>query len=204
MVDLARRRGAGYARCLPALWHPAADAGPQIGFGTWRTREPTSLPCQIMCTSAPAAGSTVSPTPSISGSRFPSAGRSAVRVRTSTRRIIRTHLASRPSRRSRGGCGTSLNATAESGIRSGWESNDSPQDLRDDPAPATAAEAIAALKRAHAFWQGLLQELPADSWREPLGPVAGPYAEDDGAELRVLRDLYRHSRAPDRIAESAR
>lgn len=79
----------------------------------------------------------------------------------------------------------------------------------DDPAPATAAEAIAVLDRAHAFWQGLLRELPAASWWEPLGPVAGPYASDDkaslllhqldeqihhGAELGVLRDLYRHAR----------
>lgn len=79
---------------------------------------------------------------------------------------------------------------------------------RADPAPATAVEAITALERAHALWQGLLEELPADSWWEPLGPVAGPYADDDkaslvlhqldeqihhGAELGVLRDLYRHS-----------
>ena len=114
-----------------ALRHPAAGAEPQIGFEAWLTREPTSLPFQIMCMSAPAAGSTASPTPSISGSRFPAAGRSAVRARTSTRRIVRIQLVSRPSRRSRGGCGTSLNATAESGIRSGSESNDSPQALRE-------------------------------------------------------------------------
>jgi len=78
---------------------------------------------------------------------------------------------------------------------------------RDDPAPPTAAEALAIFDRAHAFWQELLQEVPAASWWEPLGPVAGPYAEDDraslvlhqldeqihhGAELGVLRDLYRH------------
>lgn len=89
---------------------------------------------------------------------------------------------------------------------------------RDDPAPATAAEAITALERAHASWQGLLDELSADAWREPLGPVAGPYAEADkaslilhqldeqihhGAELGVLRDLYRHIRTPDRTGESA-
>src|ERR1700677_2364049 len=42
---------------------------------------------------------------------------------------------------------------------------------RYDPAPATAAEAITVLERAHAFWQGLLHELPADSWSEPLGPL---------------------------------
>jgi len=80
---------------------------------------------------------------------------------------------------------------------------------RDDPAPATAAAAIAVLERAHAFWQGVLRELPAGSWWEPLGPIAGPYAEDDkaslvlhqldeqihhGAELGVLRDLYLHNR----------
>jgi len=81
---------------------------------------------------------------------------------------------------------------------------------RDDPAPATAAEAIAVLGRAYDFWQDLLQELPAASWWEPLGPVAGQYAENDkaslvlhqldeqihhGAELGVLRDLYLHERA---------
>ena len=80
---------------------------------------------------------------------------------------------------------------------------------RDDPAPATAAAAIAVLERAHAFWQGVLRELPAGSWWEPLGPIAGPYAEDDkaslvlhqldeqihhGAELGVLRDLYLRNR----------
>jgi hypothetical protein len=80
----------------------------------------------------------------------------------------------------------------------------------DDPAPATAAAAIAVLERAHAFWQDVLEELPAASWWEPLGPIAGPYAADDkaslvlhqldeqihhGAELGVLRDLYSHSHA---------
>lgn len=78
---------------------------------------------------------------------------------------------------------------------------------KDDPAPATAAKAIGVLESAHAFWQDLLHALPADSWWEPLGPVAGPYAESDkaslvlhqldeqihhGAELGVLRDLYRY------------
>ncbi len=79
---------------------------------------------------------------------------------------------------------------------------------RDDPAPATAAEAIAALDRAYALWQDLLKQLPEASWWEPMGPVAGDYAEADkaslvlhqldeqihhGAELGVLRDLYLHS-----------
>ena len=80
---------------------------------------------------------------------------------------------------------------------------------QDDPAPGNAAQALAALDRAAAFWQGVLQELPTASWWEPLGPVSGPFAEDDkaslvlhqldeqihhGAELGVLRDLYRHQR----------
>jgi hypothetical protein len=78
---------------------------------------------------------------------------------------------------------------------------------REDPAPATAAEAIATLERAYAFWQNMLQALPVASWWEQLGSVAGPYSEADkaslvlhqldeqihhGAELGVLRDLYRH------------
>jgi hypothetical protein len=82
---------------------------------------------------------------------------------------------------------------------------------RDDPAPATAAEAIAVLDRAYRFWRDLLQELPAASWWEPLGPVAHEYAESDkaalvlhhldeqihhGAELGVLRDLYQHGSGP--------
>jgi hypothetical protein len=81
---------------------------------------------------------------------------------------------------------------------------------RDDPAPATAAEAIAVLACAHDFWQDLLQELPAASWWEPLGPIAHEYAESSkaalvlhqldeqihhGAELGVMRDLYQHHRA---------
>ena len=78
----------------------------------------------------------------------------------------------------------------------------------DDPAPGTAAQAIAVLERAYAFWRDVLRELPTARWWEPLGPIAGPYAEDDkaslvlhqldeqihhGAELGVLRDLYRGS-----------
>ena len=81
---------------------------------------------------------------------------------------------------------------------------------RDDPAPGSAAQALAVLDRAHAFWQDVLRELPTARWWEPLGPIAGPYAEDDkaalvlhqldeqihhGAELGVLRDLYRRSSA---------
>jgi DinB superfamily len=90
---------------------------------------------------------------------------------------------------------------------------------RDDPAPATAAEAITVLDRAHDLWRGLLEELPAPSWWEPLGPVAHEYAESDkaalvlhhldeqihhGAELGVMRDLYQHHRAESARTELAR
>src|ERR1700683_412140 len=75
-----------------------------------------------------------------------------------------------------------------------------------DPAPTTAAEAVAALEHAASFWKNLLEGLSAGAWSEKLGPVAGPFADDSkralilhqldeqihhGAELGVLRDLYR-------------
>jgi DinB superfamily len=81
---------------------------------------------------------------------------------------------------------------------------------REDPAPPTAAEAMAGLARAYRFWQDLLRELPVASWWERLGPIAGEYAESDkaalvlhcldeqihhGAEIGVLRDLYIHDAA---------
>ncbi len=142
------------------------------------------IPFQIMCTSAPATGSTASPTPSSSGSRFPTAGRSAgwgldkyqadhsdspgippcTTIRWRLWHLIENYGGIRNPQR--------LGVERQP---AGFE--------RDDPAPATAAEAIIALERAHAFWQGLLHELPADSWWEPLGPVSGPFAEDDKASL---------------------
>ena len=85
----------------------------------------------------------------------------------------------------------------------------------EDPVPATAAEAITVLERAQAFWQDLIQALPPDAWWDQLGPVAGPYAEDDkaslvlhqldeqihhGAELGVLRDLYTHNKTSHSIS----
>jgi hypothetical protein len=77
----------------------------------------------------------------------------------------------------------------------------------EDPAPANAAAALETLARAYALWADLLRSLTATSWSEPLGPVAGPYAEHSktsfvlhqldeqihhGAELGMLRDLYLH------------
>jgi len=77
---------------------------------------------------------------------------------------------------------------------------------QDDPVPASAALALAALEDAHRYWHEVLDALPADAWSEPLGAIAGPYGEASkanfvlhqldeqihhGAELGVLRDLYR-------------
>ena len=77
---------------------------------------------------------------------------------------------------------------------------------RGDPAPVSAVAAVAALEQAGSFWHKLLEALPAEAWSEKLGPAAGPFADDDktslvlhqldeqihhGAELGVLRDLYR-------------
>ena len=75
-----------------------------------------------------------------------------------------------------------------------------------DPAPSTADGAIQALERAHTVWREIITTLPDEQWTEHLGPIAGPYADQDkaslvlhqldeqihhGAELGTLRDLYR-------------
>lgn len=59
---------------------------------------------------------------------------------------------------------------------------------RDDPAPASAAEAIAVLECAFTFWQDKLRELPESAWWESIGPIAGEYADADKASL-VLHQL---------------
>jgi hypothetical protein len=56
------------------------------------------------------------------------------------------------------------------------------------PAPASAASAISTLERTHAFWQELLYALPADSWWQEMGAIAGPFASRDKASL-VLHQL---------------
>lgn len=59
---------------------------------------------------------------------------------------------------------------------------------QDDPAPANAAEAISMLERAYASWHEVLTTLGEDKWAEPLGPMAGLYAEQDKASL-VLHQI---------------
>ena len=73
----------------------------------------------------------------------------------------------------------------------------------------TAEPAVALLERAHTRWRSHVTAVPADSMAERLGPIAGPYADGTkasfvlhmldefihhGAELAMLRDLYRASR----------
>jgi uncharacterized damage-inducible protein DinB len=70
---------------------------------------------------------------------------------------------------------------------------------------AHAAEALAALTAAHDWWRALLTSLAEDELGEPMGPVAGQYAEASrtgfvlhmldehvhhAAEVALLRDLY--------------
>jgi hypothetical protein len=96
--------------------------------------------------------------------------------------------------------------------------------LRVEPAPAvtdkenrsgSAAAAIGLLSDAHDRWRLHLTSLRDDVLPEKLGPVAGPYADDTllafalhmldefihhGAEIAVLRDVYRATHAPEAAA----
>jgi hypothetical protein len=75
--------------------------------------------------------------------------------------------------------------------------------------PGTAADALRALDRAHTAWRRRLTEVDEDGLGVAMGPIAGLYAEHTrlafvlhildelihhGAEIAVVRDLYRASR----------
>ena len=76
---------------------------------------------------------------------------------------------------------------------------------RDIRHPMTAVGAMAFLDASWVFWQRLVASLtPGEMW-EPIGPIAGPYANSErigfvihtmdelihhGAEVGVMRDLY--------------
>lgn len=77
-------------------------------------------------------------------------------------------------------------------------------ELRCAPSPS-ASTVLDALDRAHQWWVGLLDGMSEQALSQPLGPRAGPYADEDraayvlpqldemihhGAELGALRDLY--------------
>jgi hypothetical protein len=79
--------------------------------------------------------------------------------------------------------------------------------------PGTAEEAIAFLERSYRRWRDGIAGLDEEGLRRPLGPKGGPYADDPmaeliahinrevmhhGAEICLLRDLYRASGATGR------
>ena len=79
--------------------------------------------------------------------------------------------------------------------------------------PGTADEAVAFLERSYRRWRDGIAGLDDEGLRRPLGPKGGPYAEDPmaelvahinrevmhhGAEICLLRDLYRASGASGR------
>ncbi|WP_020577368.1 DinB family protein [Actinopolymorpha alba] len=88
--------------------------------------------------------------------------------------------------------------------------------VRPDPAdgepvvPGTATQALDALDQAYAAWHRRLTVATADHLAEPMGEIAGVYATESGAgfvlhildelihhgaEIGVVRDLYRATRA---------
>ncbi|MFD2079598.1 Ankyrin repeat [Actinopolymorpha cephalotaxi] len=88
----------------------------------------------------------------------------------------------------------------------------------EEPAPrGTAAAAVAALERAHAIWRRRLAAVTDEALARPMGDIAGPFAESDGAafalhildelihhgaEIGVVRDLYQHQRPQDPFADA--
>ena len=79
------------------------------------------------------------------------------------------------------------------------------------PAPHTAAESIAVLEQAHERWRAVLEVADDDVLAQPIGPIGGQYAEASraglllhqldevvhhGAEVSLLRDLFRAQRTP--------
>lgn len=83
--------------------------------------------------------------------------------------------------------------------------------LEDDgspPVPRNAAEAVDAISHAYDVWRRRLSSVDVSLLPEPMGPIAGPYADESinsfvlhildelihhGAEVGVVRDLYRQS-----------
>ncbi len=77
--------------------------------------------------------------------------------------------------------------------------------------PATAAAALTAIAEAHACWRDILTGTTEDSLAEPIGPLAGHYANSTrrsfvlhvvdelihhGAEAALLRDLHAAHHVP--------
>jgi hypothetical protein len=79
--------------------------------------------------------------------------------------------------------------------------------------PGSASEAVAFLERTYGQWHSGIASLDEEGLRTPLGPRGGPYANDSmaalivhisreamhhGAEIALLRDLYRATGAETR------
>ena len=83
--------------------------------------------------------------------------------------------------------------------------------------PGTAAAALEALDRAYAAWRRRVEAADEDGLGTPMGPIAGPYADDTrnafilhildelihhGAEIGVVRDLYQARSLDDPFVEA--
>ncbi|WP_028934786.1 DinB family protein [Pseudonocardia spinosispora] len=92
------------------------------------------------------------------------------------------------------------------GIRASSHFGDGSLTLETARWPATAAEALTALRTHHRAWRDGIGSLDDDALLRPVGPAEGPWAEHPmaalvlhlnreimhhGAEVALLRDLYR-------------
>ncbi|GAA2755456.1 hypothetical protein GCM10009872_08160 [Actinopolymorpha rutila] len=90
-------------------------------------------------------------------------------------------------------------------------------DEEPDRPQGTADAGVAALERAHAIWRRRLAAVTGEALSRPMGQIAGPFADSDGAafalhildelihhgaEIGVVRDLYQHQRPHDPFADA--
>lgn len=96
------------------------------------------------------------------------------------------------------------------GMRAANHFGDGGVDYASTDWPLTAAGGVSLLDRHYDAWMGGVRGLDADGLARPCGPAEGPFAEHPfaalvlhisrevihhGAEVCLLRDLYRHRRA---------
>lgn len=95
------------------------------------------------------------------------------------------------------------------GARNASHFNGPPTEWRTFTYAGTATEALTQLDEVYAHWIAGVRALDADALAKPCGPAEGPYGQDPmaalvlhinreaihhGAELALLRDLYRDSK----------
>jgi hypothetical protein len=75
-----------------------------------------------------------------------------------------------------------------------WFGQEPAADDGTPPVPGSVADAIDALDHAYAVWRRRLAALTQDDLDRPMGAIAGPYAEDNGADfaLHILDELIHH------------